>query len=282
MNDTRPAAPPPVPTLAIPLDGATRLIPIVGDPIAQVKSPAGVTQALLARGSRAIVVPAHVAPADLDAFVAGLQAMRNADGLIVTVPHKFAAWRHCATLTERARFLGAVNMMRRRPDGTWHGDMCDGEGFVQAMRQAGGRPEGARALLVGAGGAGTAIGWSVLDAGAASLAVHDADPARRDALIGRLRERFGARVTAGRNDPQGMDVVINASWCGMKAGDPYPVRVERLDAAMFVGDVITAPAVTPLIAAARARGCRTQVGGGMFAAVGGLLVEFLLGAGTVA
>lgn len=260
------------------LSGATRVIAIVGDPIAQVKSPAGVTASLLERGHNAVVVPAHVTPADLAAYVRGVSLARNFDGLIVTVPHKFAMFDLCGTVTDRSRFLGAVNMMRRNPDGSWHGDMCDGVGFVRAIRREGCVLEGARVLLVGAGGAGGAIGWAVLEAGAAELAVHDADVTRRDALVARL----GGRARVGGSDPGSFDVVINASWCGMKDDDPYPVQVERLTSAMFVSDVITAPAVTPLVQAARDLGCRTQVGGGMFAAVSELLIEFLTEAGPLA
>ena len=72
------------------LSGATRVLFIVGDPIAQVKSPAGVTEMLRARGLDAIVVPAHVAAPDLPLWIAAVTSMRNCDGLIVTVPHKFA------------------------------------------------------------------------------------------------------------------------------------------------------------------------------------------------
>jgi shikimate dehydrogenase len=71
--------------------GATRVIFIVGDPIAQVKSPQGVTESLRARGADAIVVPAHVRPADLAVFFALAERMPNVDGIIVTVPHKFDA-----------------------------------------------------------------------------------------------------------------------------------------------------------------------------------------------
>jgi shikimate dehydrogenase len=73
------------------LSGATRVYFIVGDPIAQVRSPSGVTAALRAAGRDALVVPAHVAPADLPAFFAGVTPMRNVDGVIITVPHKFSA-----------------------------------------------------------------------------------------------------------------------------------------------------------------------------------------------
>ena len=67
------------------LDGETRLIPIVGDPIAQVKSPALLTEQLAGRGLNAIVPPAHVAPADFDGFVATMKRTQNVDGLVLTV-----------------------------------------------------------------------------------------------------------------------------------------------------------------------------------------------------
>lgn len=258
------------------LNGATRVHFIVGDPIAQVKSPAGVTQAFEARGRNAIVVPAHVAPADLPDWLAGTSRSRNTDGIIVTVPHKFAAFELCATASDRARFLNTVNVMRRNGDGRWHGDMFDGQGFVAAMHDAGFQPAGKRALLVGAGGAGSAIAHAVVMAGVSLLAIHDESTARRDALTKRLDGLNGVRVEAGSASPEGFDLVLNDTPIGMKDGDPFPVDVTVLEPHMHVGCVITAPAITPLIAAARAKGCSTQTGADMFGKVRDLMVDFLL------
>ena len=266
----------------LPLSGATRVIAIFGDPIAQVKSPAGVTRALNERGRNCVVVPAHIAPQDLDAFLRGVSAARNFDGLIATVPHKFAAHGACASVTPRARALGAVNVMRRNPDGSWHGDMVDGVGFVAALREAGAEPAGEHALLAGAGGAGSAIALALLDAGVARLAIHDGDPARRAALIERLQPLHPGRVVAGSADPTGCAIVVNATPAGMRAGDPLPIDIAKLAGHMFVGDVITVPEVTPLLAAARVAGCATQTGAGMFDAVARLMVDFLLEAGPLA
>ena len=141
------------------LSGATRVYFIVGDPIAQVRSPSGVTAALRAAGRDAIVIPAHVAPEDLGAFFAGIAPLRYCDGVIVTVPHKFSATEYCRSLTDEGAFLGAVNMLKRNADGTWHGGASDGIGMVAALRDAGCDPKGKRALLIGAGGAGSASGW---------------------------------------------------------------------------------------------------------------------------
>ena len=258
------------------LSGETLVVPIIGDPIAQVKSPDGITRLFAARHRNAVVVPLQAAPADLDALIAGLTLSASIAGLIATVPHKFGLAAHCATLTDRARFLGSVNVARRNADGTWHGDQVDGEAFVAAVRAGGGQPEGARALQIGAGGAGSAIALALLESGVAELALHDADTARRAALIGRLRERFGDRVTAGSSDPAGFDLVANATPMGMREGDPLPVEIAGLKPDTVVGDVVTKPAVPPLIEAARRIGCRTSTGSDMFAAVAGLITDFLL------
>ena len=258
------------------LNGATRLHYIVGDPIAQVKSPAGVTQAFHDHGRNAVCVPAHVSSPQLADWVRGVSLAHNVDGLIVTVPHKFACAGLCATLSERAAFLGTVNVMRRQPGGGWHGDMFDGLGFVAAMQARGAYPAGRKALLVGAGGAGSAIAHALVLAGVAELAIHDPDATRRQALIDRLQGLGHCPVRAGSADPRGFDLVFNASPIGMSGSDPSPVDLSGLLPTMFCGCVITQPAVTPFIEAARQRGCATQTGADMFAQVRDLMVAFLL------
>lgn len=256
--------------------GATRVVFIVGDPIAQVKSPYGVTEALAALGADTIVVPAHVRPADLAEFFALTERMPNVDGIIVTVPHKFDAAKLCSGVTPQARSIGAVNAVRRDAAGRWYGHMCDGDGYVAGLRKAGCEPRGKHALLVGAGGAGSAIAHALVDAGVAALALHDADELRRDALIAKLRAYAPLRPQVGSTDPAGFDLAINATPMGMKEGDALPLRADRLSPQTFVGCVVTQPAVPPLIVAARARGCATMTGAGMFEAVRERLVDFYL------
>jgi shikimate dehydrogenase len=263
------------------LSGETRAYVIVGDPIAQVKSPALLTRAMATAGCNAVLLPMHVTSGDIDAFIDAVALARNLDGIVITVPHKFAAFRHCATTTARARRLGVANMMRRNSDGSWHGDMCDGQGFVDGARAAGCRAAGARALLVGAGGAGSAIALALLEAGVSELAIHDTDITRRDALLARVHEAGGtALLHAGSPDPTGYAVIANATPMGMRASDPPPVTLEHITGAMFVGDVVTTPEPTPLIAAARRAGCNTNDGAGMFAAQIDLMCGFLLAAWT--
>jgi shikimate dehydrogenase len=257
--------------------GATRLYVIVGDPIAQVKAPSGLTCEFARRGKNWVVVPLQLKQADVGAGFCVLSCAGNVDGLIATVPHKFALARHCATLSERARFLGAANVARRNADGSWYGDMLDGEGFADAVARAGCRMKGARALLIGAGGAGSAIALSLLGRGVEMIAIHDIDANRRDALIAKLAGRFGDRVGRGTDDGSGVDLLVNATPIGMSANDPLPLDLNGLSATTFVGDVITVPEITPLLRAARDRGCRIQTGIDMFESNIGLMADFFEG-----
>jgi shikimate dehydrogenase len=258
--------------------GATRLYVIVGDPIAQVRSPAGVSAAFATRGHDGILVPVQVATADLPDFLSLATRLKNLDGIVVTIPHKFACYRACASATKRAHFLSTVNLMRRRADRSWHGDMVDGLGFVGAARAKGVDPGGMRALLVGAGGAGSAIALALVEAGVRELAIHDHAGERRDALIGRLNGLGRGRVRVGSGDPAGYDFVANATPAGMQEGDPLPVEVARLAPSAYCGCVITRPETSPFIAAARQLGCVTATGTDMYWQHQGIMVDFLLGA----
>jgi shikimate dehydrogenase len=258
------------------LSGATRVHFIVGDPIAQVKSPFGMTQAFELSGKDAICIPAQVPTQDLQPWFEGISLARNVDGVIVTVPHKFDCHAFCTTRSERADFLGAVNTIRRNADGSWHGDMFDGLAYVKAIESKDFQLRGKKALLVGAGGAGSAIAHALVLAGVSGLAIHDENTERRESLIQRLNSLKLCQVRSGSSDPRGFDLAINATPVGMRESDPTPIDVDGIAPNMYIGCVITAPAVTPLIAAARSKGCTTTTGTEMFAQVRELMVQFLL------
>jgi shikimate 5-dehydrogenase len=259
------------------LSGATRISLIVGDPIAQVRSPAPVSRRMVERGYDGILIPVQIGASEFGESMRAVKRTKNIDGIVATVPHKFAAFQHCDRVSERANLLGAVNVMRRDSDGRWSGEHVDGPGFVAGLRAAGFDPKSRRALLAGAGGAGSAIALELLDVGVRALAIHDTSNERRDLLLGRLRLRYPDRVEIGSHDPAGFDLVVNATPTGMNPADPLPFLVDNLDARTFVADVVTSPEVTPLIAEARRRGCATQVGPAMVAGQVDLLIDVIAG-----
>jgi shikimate dehydrogenase len=258
------------------LNGATRIHVTIGDPIAQVKSPAGITQGFEMRGHDAVMIPLQVKPTDIDDFFALAKKLPTLDGIVITVPHKPVAFRHCDMVSERAKVLEVCNVMRREKDGSWRGDMTDGGGFVDALKRNDFNPKGKRALQIGAGGAGSAIALALAMDGA-SVTLADLDIAKRDALIARLG-RHGHTITpVDKPDPAGFDLIVNATPAGMKVGDPLPVDASRIDAKQFVADVITMPVITPLLQAALQKGGHIQNGVQMFEAQVDFITEYLMG-----
>lgn len=259
------------------LNGATRLYPIIGDPVRYAESPARLTRSFAAGGHNAVCVPMEVPATALDDVLRGLSSTPNVDGMLVTMPHKRTAFSRCATRSERATVLGVVSVTRRNADGTWHGDMLDGLAFVKAQKDHGAQPAGARVLLLGAGGAGSAIAIALLEEGVRELVVYDVDEARAAELVTLLSDRGTDRVSTGPPDPTGCDMVCNATPLGMVAEDPLPVDAGLLTSSMFVGDVIAGHGLTPFLAAAEAAGCRTANGAQMVEAVQDLMVDFMIG-----
>lgn len=259
------------------LNGETKVFFVVGDPIAQVKSPRYLTALAQARGANAVVVPAHVPPGAFSAFMDICGRIENVEGLAVTVPHKQAAYRTCGRLGDRALMAGSVNVMRKQEDGSWFGDNTDGTGFVSAAAAKGYSLAGKRALLVGCGGAGAAIACEILARGAAWLSIHDVDRDRAERLSLVLRKNFGDRVGIGSADPVGFDFVANATPMGMLPNDPDPIETDKLVEGQFCGCVITLPEVSPWLAKARHKQCQTINGADMFNAQAGFLVDHLLG-----
>lgn len=259
------------------IDGKSQLFPIIGDPIVYAKSPERLSEGLSARGHNGICIPMRVSAEALPAVMAGLDAVPNIHGLLVTMPHKFKAFEYCATASETASLFKVVSVMRRNNDGTWHGDMLDGLAFVKAQRDGGARFSGKNALLIGAGGAGSAIALATIRAGALKLTIHDVDDARAEQLVDLLSGNADARVEAGPANPTGYDLVFNATPLGMEAGDPLPVDPSLLSASMSVGDVIAGHGETPFLKAARGQGCKTVGGDQMVEAVQEMMLDFMIG-----
>lgn len=257
------------------LSGETSLYPIIGDPIGFVKSPQRLTTKFAERGHNGVCVPMRVPDTALDDVLRGLAPVSNVRGLLVTMPHKGAMFKQCATASETSKLLGVVSIVRRNEDGSWHGDMLDGLSFVEAQKKAGARIEGARVLQIGAGAAGSAIAVALLDAGVRELVLHDVDASKSKALVQLLSHR--GRITSGPPHLTGCEMVVNTTPMGMHPDDPLPVSRERLTSAMFVGDVVAGHGETPLMQAAQAVGCRIADGAAMVDAGMELMLDFLLG-----
>jgi shikimate dehydrogenase len=248
------------------IDGSTRLVAIIGDPIAQVKSPQVFNPRLKARGLNMVLVPLHVRPDDFDVTVRGLKGLANLDGLIITVPYKVRAMGLVDRVEPVGAKTGAINAMRREADGSWSGDMFDGTGLLRGLADLGLGVKGRSVTLIGAGGAGSAVAIAFAQAGATPIAIHDVDGEKAHALAARVAQAYpAAKPSVAPPRAEGFDVIVNATPVGMAKGDGLPAEIGALAASQLVIDVIATPEVTPLIAAGGAAGCRTVGGKTMLA-----------------
>ncbi|MDE2516546.1 MAG: shikimate dehydrogenase [Rhodospirillales bacterium] len=257
------------------ITGRTRLLGIVGDPIAQVGSPAICNPHLAAAGIDAVLIPFHVPAARFEAVLPGLLGLANLDGLLITIPFKTRVLAYAARLGPVAQAVGAANALRREADGSWTAEMFDGAGLLGALAGLGIDPAGRAVLLLGAGGAGAAIAVSLARAGVARLGIHDLDAARAAALAARvMRHAPGCAAERAAPIAAGYDLLINATPVGMAASDRLPAALGPLAGLQGVVDIVPYPPITRLMEEAGAAGCRVAGGQAMIAGQADAVLRF--------
>ncbi|MCK5933802.1 MAG: ThiF family adenylyltransferase [Fulvimarina manganoxydans] len=243
------------------ISGKTRLIAHLGYPTESFRAPMIYNPYFEKHGIDAVVVPMGCKAEDYPDFLRLTFRLSNIHGALVTMPHKVTTMALLDEASTTARVAGSCNAVRLGSDGQLVGDQFDGEGFVRGALRKGAVLTGARVLVVGSGGVGSAIAASLAAAGVGDLAVFDNHQSTMDALADRLSQHYpGLTVSAGSKDPDGFDVVVNATPLGMAEGDPLPMDVTRIAPSTFVGEVVMKQEITPFLAAVRERGCAFQVG----------------------
>jgi shikimate dehydrogenase len=243
------------------IDGKTQLIAHIGYPTESFRAPMLYNPWFASKGIPAVVVPMGVRPEHFESSFEAIMRLSNLRGALITMPFKVSAMACVDTHSVDALIAGACNAVARLPDGRLAADQFDGIGFVRALQRKGLKLQGLRALVCGCGGVGSAIAASLAQAGIGELCLFDVDLEGRERLARRLREHYpDVRLQLGSNDPDGFDLVCNASPLGMREEDPLVVDPGRLAPTSFVADVVMKREITPLLAAARERGCPIQTG----------------------
>ena len=286
---------PRVPETAQPIAASTRYCAVYGHPVRHSASPPMQNAGLSALGLDWRYLACEVRPEELEEAITGARAMHFI-GLNLTVPHKLLALEMMDVLDESAREWGAVNTVRfegREVGGEWqplhaldaapselrsHGFNTDADAITQSLREdLGMEVRGESVLLLGAGGAGRVAALKLAASGAKTLHLVNRTMAKAEALAAEVSERFpGVTVAVGLPEAE-VDLVLNATSLGLKAGDPQPGEGFALERARAVFDMIYRPAETPLLAMARAAGCRAANGMGMLLHQGAKALEIWSG-----
>lgn len=247
------------------------LVGLIGANILKSLSPALHEDAFAAAGLRG-----HYHLMDLDALpgrrledLLAAARLLGFAGVNITFPCKEAVLPLLDEVSAEARQIGAVNTVAIAPEGRMMGHNTDRIGFARSFAEELGAEavKGRAVVLIGAGGAGRAVAFALHDLGAAQILVHDRDLHRAAALVADLIAHLGAArcrlLQSPAEAPAEVAGFVNATTAGMLGFPGLPLDPALLQPRHWVADVIYTPLETDLIAAARARGCRTLTGGGM-------------------
>jgi len=223
------------------------------------------------REGRECGVPVTYRPIDAEVLGFGVEDLPDLlrwatrlgfDGLNVTHPFKRAVVPLLDTRSAAVEALGAANTVVLR-EGRASGYNTDWSGFARSLRRSLPDPAGQRAVLLGAGGAGVAVAYALLQLGLDHVGVHDVDRSRAEACVA----RFGTDRLSVVDDLAGAlaaaDGLVHATPTGMSGYPGLPLPADLLRPGSWVADIVYFPLETDLIRLARDRGCRVVHGGGM-------------------
>ena len=246
------------------IDGNTELIAHIGYPTHSFKSPLIYNPYFEKEGINALVVPMGCQAAHYPQFLKSVFHLSNIRGALITMPHKVTTVDLLDEVTPTVKVAGACNAVKRDGHGRLVGDMFDGAGFVRGVKRKGFELQGKRVLVVGCGGVGSAIAASLAAEKINAMTLFDVNTASCEGLGQRLQSEYPQiKVDTGSNDPEGHDLVVNATPMGMNEGDPLPMNVYRIAPETFVGEVVMRQEMTAFLQAAKNRGCKVQVGSDM-------------------
>jgi len=242
------------------ITGKTKVVGLMGYPVSHTISPAIHNSAFSALGLDWVYLPFEVKPEHLKRAIFGLKPLGIA-GVNITIPHKVQALAYMDGLSEEAELIGAINTVVVKEDGLF-GDNTDGKGFIRSLKEAGFSLKEKRVALIGAGGGGRAISISLAREGAEAIYISDTDKERRESLIGYIKNRFDILVSE-MSDPsiiKDIDLLVNATPCGMKEKDPLPIDAGFIHPDILVYDLIYNPQKTRLLEEAERKGAKTLSG----------------------
>ncbi len=255
------------------IKGTTKLLGVMGWPIAHTKSPAMQGAAIEAAGIDYTYVPLPVAPERVGEAVRGLRAL-GFRGCNVTIPHKLAVMEHLDELTSAAEGIGAVNTIIVEPDGRLIGHNTDADGAFEALEDATGMSALERDIvIIGAGGAARAAAWGAGSRRARRVTIVNRTVAKAEELVAYMKDQHPATHYRALASPSAQDLaetsmVLQMTSLGMKPGDALPLDPKLIPTGAVALEAVYAPRETAWLLECRAKGLHVVDGLAMLVAQG--------------
>lgn len=251
---------------------------VIGDPIAQSKSPTMHQAWYEEAGVDAAYIPLHVKADKLEEAVQSLKLL-GASGWNVTIPHKQSIIPFLDELDELAQKMGAVNTVVRLENGRLKGYNTDGPGFVKSLEEAIGTDSRQEPLLlIGAGGAARGIAFALQQAGYTSITIANRTLVNAQAIVEEMGEGHAVSMKEAECTLDMYKVFIQTTPAGMSTGDfQLPFSLEKFPAGAIAADIVYNPLMTPFLQAAEEKGAKIVNGLGMFVHQGAIAYRYWLG-----
>ncbi|HEY4622264.1 MAG TPA: shikimate dehydrogenase [Solibacillus sp.] len=251
---------------------------VIGDPIAQSKSPEMHNAWYEQENVDATYIPVHVKPENLQQAVASFKLL-GASGWNVTIPHKQTIISYLDELDELAQKMGAVNTVVRTAEGKLKGYNTDGHGFVKSLEEAIGTAKKQQpVLLIGAGGAARGIAFALQMAGYENITIANRTIQKAQQIIDEMNAGTAISMQQAEENLDRYRIFIQTTPAGMSTGNfSLPFSLDKFPTGAIAADIVYNPLMTPFLQAAEQKGAMIVNGLGMFVHQGAIAYEHWLG-----
>lgn len=246
------------------INGATKIIALIGDPIEKAKTPEMLNNLLADQGKLGeyLAVGFHIDDKHLSDAIQGIRNIQNFVGAVVTMPHKTQILKLLDQVEPSVNVINASNVFIKKPTGRLYGYNFDGIGFINGLKQADFDVKGKNVVIIGAGGAAASISYELLKNECQTLTIMNRSIKNAENLKQKLGSKFPTSKIYLNEIIQRIDLLINATPIGMKETDPLPISEEIIRNSKFVADCIVTIEETKFLKTAK-KYCQTHHGKAM-------------------
>ena len=243
------------------ISGNTGIIAHIGYPTKTFTAPKILNPCFVSLKAKLVVIPIGCKSGNLSRVMKGLIGVENFVGALITMPHKQAILSHLNYQSPLVKQSDSCNILRLNRSREIIGEMFDGIGVSKALREKGVKTQNKSVLLLGAGGVGSAVAFSIAPKGISKIAIFDLDSSKSNNLCNKIRQGFpNLEVNIWNAKEAGWDIIINATPLGMNGNDNLPLAMRYVSSVEVLIDLVLSNADTSLVQIAKENGSKVIAG----------------------